>query len=397
MRFSVLIPTFNRANLLGQAIESALAQTHSDREIVVIDDGSTDNTKEVAESYGQQVRYLRQENKGKPAAMNVGIEATSGDVIAVLDDDDFFPPWTLCRHAEALERNPAADFSYGRYVRFRRPTPPPLTELVDMEYVPTLDPRRLVVKLMENCFLPNPSWAVRRTAQSKVGPYNENLHFSQDFDMILRLARKNEGTFVDDVVLFQRKHFSRRGPVSEMVYIQDTVDKWVKYDRIIFQKIDREWNDEEFRPFPSGQLVIDSTVSAPLQRGIILFIRKVYDGAARSLVRYRRALDARAPTSDELRIAAGLLGSRYGLVDLVAGGPEGDNVAESMRSGDWPLLVRMAFASQQRWRIRHALSTGEVRYASQIVQFSLRAFGVAATAAVLGSRYRAGAHRWKGF
>jgi glycosyltransferase involved in cell wall biosynthesis len=396
MRFSIVVPTYNRAQLLSQALDSVLAQTLSCYEIVVIDDGSTDDTAKVVSSYGQQVQYFCQENKGKPAALNAGIGRVSGDVIVVLDDDDFFPPWALAKHAAALERNPAADFSYGRFVRFRGTKPPPLSETQDMEVVPTRDPRRLVVKLMENCFLPNPSWAVRRSAQLRVGPYKKSLYYNPDYDMILRLARKNEGAFIDKVVLFQRKHLGHRGPMSEQSYIVDTVDKWIKYDADLFREIDREWDIAEFFPFSDELHSEDSEGLALLQKGIILFQRKVYDGAAHSLAQYRMNISTRSPTRNELRIAAGLLGCRYGLADLVAGGSESEKVIQWLRGGRWPILIRMAFASQQRWRIRQALSMGDMRYIFQIVRFSCKAFGADATAAVLGSWYRAGAHQWKG-
>jgi hypothetical protein len=126
-----------------------------------------------------------------------------------LDDDDLFPPWTLAKHAEALERNAAADFSFGRFARFHGDQPPSSSDLRDEEFIPTHDPRRLVIKLMENCFLPNPAWAVRRDAQMRVGPYHEAMNYIQDYDMILRLARKNEGVFLDDLVLYQRKHLEQ--------------------------------------------------------------------------------------------------------------------------------------------------------------------------------------------
>jgi glycosyltransferase involved in cell wall biosynthesis len=394
MRFSVVVPTYNRAQLLSQAIDSVLAQTYSCHEIVVIDDGSTDDTAKVVSSYGQQVRYSCQENEGKPAAVNAGIGKANGDVIIVLDDDDFLPPWALAEHAATLERNPGADFSYGRFVRFRGTKPPLLSETQDMEFVPTRDPRRLVVKLMENCFLPNPSWAVRRSAQLRAGPYNGSLYFNPDYDMILRLARKNEGAFVDNVVLFQRKHLGHRGPMSEQIYILDTVDKWLKYDADIFREIDCDWDITDFLPFLEETPSADHEGLALLQKGIILFQRKVYAGAAHSLAQYRLKL-ARSPTRNELRIAAGLLGCRYGLADLVACGELSDKVIQWLRGGRWPILIRMAFASQQRWRVRQALSVGDFRYAFQIVRFSCRAFGADATAAVLGSWYRAGAHQWK--
>src|ERR1700716_3941607 len=103
MRFSIIIPTFRRAQLLGDAIRAALAQSHTNREILVVDDGSPDDTPRVAATFGDAIRYFRQENKGKSAALNRGILASEGDVIIVLDDDDLFPPWTVAKHARALK------------------------------------------------------------------------------------------------------------------------------------------------------------------------------------------------------------------------------------------------------------------------------------------------------
>jgi hypothetical protein len=267
--------------------------------------------------------------------------------------------------------------------------------LQDMEFVSTRDPRRLAVKLMENCFLPNPSWAVRRGAQLKAGLYDQDLRYSEDYDMILRLAKRNEGTFVDNVVLFQRKHLANRGPLSEQMYASDAVDKWIKYDARILERIDREWPLADFHPFLDPHRA-STEDTALLQKGIILFLRKVYDGAAHSLMQYRKALELRAATSDELRIAAGLLGCRYGLADLVAGGVPRDRVLRDFRAGNWPLLLRITFASQLRWRVRDAMVAADTDYARKLVRFSYKAFGLVATMAALGSRYSAGRRKWTG-
>jgi glycosyltransferase involved in cell wall biosynthesis len=396
MRFSVIIPTFKRAQLLGDAIRAALAQTHTDREILVVDDGSPDDTRSVASTFGEAVRYFRQENKGKSAALNLGISASKGDAIIVLDDDDLFPPWTVAKHAEALERNAAADFSFGRFVRFRGDRPPSSSNLWDEEFVPTHDPRRLVVKLMENCFLPNPAWAVRRQAQMRVGPYDESMYYSHDYDMILRLARKNEGVFIDDdPVLYQRKHLGQRGPSAEETFKLDTVGKWVKYDSLLFARLDREWSLSDFRPFPDERPSLHQQALALLQKGVILFQRKVYDGAIRALTEYRRDLRDRPPDPVELKIATGLLGCRYGIADLVAKKSLGSDIVHAFRSTHWPLSMRVAFASQVRWRVRTALTAGDVRYALDLAKFSCRTFGPSATAAVLGSRYSFGATQWR--
>jgi len=392
MRFSVLIPTFERAELLGQAIESALAQTHENREILVIDDGSHDATGAVAARYVPAVGYLRQENRGKAAALNFGLAAATGDAILVLDDDDLLPPTALADHARALQHNPLADFSYGRYVRFTGASPPNPDELWDEEPMPTLDPRRLAVRLMERCFLPNPSWAVRREAQMRAGVYDETLKRSQDYEMIVRLARANEGVFVDCRILWQRHHVALRGPADERMLVDHSIDRWIAYDAAFFRRLDQEWRPEEFRPFVADRSA--DLALAWLQRGVILFQRKVYDRAERALRRYRQTLADRTPSAYERRIAAGLLGCQYGFAEL-ADRSAREAIAAWLRRLDWPLSLRVAFASQARWRVRAAIERGDARFAAALLRFSTDAFGGAATLAIMGSRYGAGASQWR--
>lgn len=105
MRISVIIPTYNRARLLGEALESVLRQEEPAFEILVVDDGSTDETDELLRKHGDRVRVLRQENRGPAAARNLGIEQARGDYIAFLDSDDVWFPWTLAVYRSAIERH----------------------------------------------------------------------------------------------------------------------------------------------------------------------------------------------------------------------------------------------------------------------------------------------------
>lgn len=98
---SVVIPTYNRANYIGQAIDSVISQSYSQTEIIVIDDGSTDDTPRVVASYGERVRYVWQENSGIGAARNHGVRLSSGEFLGFLDSDDLW-------QAEKLERQLAA-------------------------------------------------------------------------------------------------------------------------------------------------------------------------------------------------------------------------------------------------------------------------------------------------
>jgi hypothetical protein len=221
------------------------------------------------------------------------------------------------------------------------------------------------------------------------------MYYSHDYDMILRLARKNEGVFIDDAVLYQRKHLGYRGPSAEETFKVDTVGKWMKYDALLFEKLDREWSLSDFRPFHDERGSLHQQALALLQKGIILFQRKVYDGAIRALTEYRRDLHGRSPDPVDLTIATGLLGCRYGIADLVAKKNSGGDIAHAFRCAHWPLSMRIAFASQVRWRVRAALTVGDVAYALGLAKFSRRTFGPAATAAVLGSRFSFGATQWR--
>ena len=106
--FSVVIPAYNAGNFISAAIDSVLRQTLPPLEIIVIDDGSTDNTCEIVRGYGQQIRYFHQKNAGIGAARNAGICAANGDWIALLDADDIWHPRKLECQSAVISRNPAA-------------------------------------------------------------------------------------------------------------------------------------------------------------------------------------------------------------------------------------------------------------------------------------------------
>ena len=106
MRFSVIIPSYNSAAFLPQALDSLLSQTTGDFEIVVVDDGSTDDTQQILDAYAAKdprVRCVRQENAGVSAARNNGLAAAKGDWVTFLDADDTYAPDTLQAFSTAIE------------------------------------------------------------------------------------------------------------------------------------------------------------------------------------------------------------------------------------------------------------------------------------------------------
>ncbi len=115
---SVIIPTYNRRAYVQEAIDSVLAQTYTDYEIIVIDDGSTDGTGEaLRERYGDKIIYEWQENQGLSAARNRGIESSRGQYIALLDSDDLWMPEKLERQVACLSQHPEVAMVARAYAR----------------------------------------------------------------------------------------------------------------------------------------------------------------------------------------------------------------------------------------------------------------------------------------
>jgi len=116
--FSVIIPTYNRRELLRQALASVLAQTFTDYEIIVVDDGSTDGTREWLATVSDQVRVLIQENRGPGAARNLGIQNAVGEYVTFLDSDDIWFPWTLEIYERAIREASRPAFVSGCGIAF---------------------------------------------------------------------------------------------------------------------------------------------------------------------------------------------------------------------------------------------------------------------------------------
>src|SRR5262249_12862755 len=106
VKISVFINNYNYGRFLGAAIDSALAQTHADSEVIVVDDGSTDNSREVIAHFGERIRPVLKPNGGQGSAFNAGVNASRGDVVCMLDADDFFAADKVSRVASAFAAHP---------------------------------------------------------------------------------------------------------------------------------------------------------------------------------------------------------------------------------------------------------------------------------------------------
>lgn len=192
--FSVVIRCYNRRDRIANAIESVLAQSHQDFEIIVVDDASTDGSAEwVAERFGNNSKIrleCHDTNRGAGAAANTGVAAANGDVIAFLDSDDCYLADCLGAHRAALASAPTAVMTYCDYVQVWDPH--------NLERVMSCgtDQQDQRFATLRGGFIHSQSLiAVRREALSQVGPFDDTLAISHDFDLWMRLALAYEQPF----------------------------------------------------------------------------------------------------------------------------------------------------------------------------------------------------------
>lgn len=197
---SVVIPCYNQAHFLSEAIESVLGQAGAEFEVIVVDDGSQDATAEVAARY-PQVRCIRQPNRGIAGARNAGFAASWGEFLLFLDADDRLMPGALASGVACLRACPGCAFAYG-HIR-----------LIAADGGPLTTQRQVAVnkdhylELLRGCYIWTPGTVVcRRAALTEAGGFRGVVDGCEDYDLYLRLARRFPLCCNDRVVLEYRQH-----------------------------------------------------------------------------------------------------------------------------------------------------------------------------------------------
>jgi glycosyltransferase involved in cell wall biosynthesis len=201
---SLVIATFNHARLLGDAIDSALAQTLSGVDIIVVDDGSTDDTPAVLERYGGRIRVLRQPNRGLAAARNTGLAAARGTYVAFLDADDVMAPAKLAEQVAVLERAPTIGWTYCDVLIETVATGATVRASDRFGYAARALDGWLFPELIHGNFIPAIAPLVRRTALDAAGGFDERLTALEDWDLWLRLALLAEARYTPAVLVRYR-------------------------------------------------------------------------------------------------------------------------------------------------------------------------------------------------
>lgn len=212
---SVIIPTYNRAHTICRAIDSVIRQTHSFTEVIVVDDGSTDETPAVLRRYGDRIRVVVQQNCGPSIARNRGIALATGHVVAFLDSDDYWLPTKLERQLELMDKEESVvcclcncavlykDGSTTSTFQIARSVPACKSGL-------WLNPAEV---LLTRFLLFSQAVAIRRDVLERIGYFDETLRFGEDYELPLRLALEGPWAIIrDELVVY---HAAGQGSWSE--------------------------------------------------------------------------------------------------------------------------------------------------------------------------------------
>lgn len=195
---SIIIPTHNRWPMLGEAVDSVLAQTASDHELIVIDDGSTDGTARRLQDYGERLTVLAQNRRGVAAARNLGVSRSAGRYLAFLDSDDLWHPRKLQRQLDFMEQNPDVEICQTGEIWIRNGV--------------RVNPRRKHRKpsgdifrpSLELCLVSPSAVMMRRELFDRVGGFDESFPVCEDYDLWLRISRDTEVPLIPEALVTRR-------------------------------------------------------------------------------------------------------------------------------------------------------------------------------------------------
>jgi glycosyltransferase involved in cell wall biosynthesis len=196
---SVIIPTFDRASWVGEAIASVLAQTYSHLELIVVDDGSHDATSEAVQAFGPALTYIWQPHAGVSAARNRGVAASRGELVAFLDSDDLWLPGKLAAQVLLLQQQPHVQACYTDEIWIRHGV------RVNPKHIHQKHSGWLFELSLPRCIISPSSIMLRRSLWNQLEGFDESLPACEDYDLWLRL------TLVTPVLLLPERLIVKRG------------------------------------------------------------------------------------------------------------------------------------------------------------------------------------------
>lgn len=199
---SIIIPVYNGKKFIAEAINSVLRQTHKDYEIIVVDDGSTDDSGKVLEQFGDKIRYFYQQNKGISSARNMAIKEAKGEYIALLDQDDVWYPRRLEKQIEVFKIKPDTGMVYSTCYCINEKN----EILYKLPYNHKLCSGWVFKDLIFETFIPVPTVLIKKSVLDEVGFFNEKYSYAEESELFLRISRLYKIECIDEPLAAYRIH-----------------------------------------------------------------------------------------------------------------------------------------------------------------------------------------------
>lgn len=202
---SVIIPAYNRGPFIRQTVESVLGQTYGEIELIVVDDGSSDDTRQILEGFGDKIRLLEhpgRANRGQSASINLGLDQAGGEFIAILDSDDYWEPDKIEVQVSYLQEHGSVGLVYGNGFAVDGKG-----EILYPIYPPGHAEKNRPGDVLMNCYFSLPSNSLFRKAVLKTtGLLDERLRAAQDHDFAIRMAEATTLAYIDKPLFYYRRH-----------------------------------------------------------------------------------------------------------------------------------------------------------------------------------------------
>jgi len=234
-KVSVIIPTYNRANLLRLALDSVCAQSEKDCEIIVIDDGSQDDTEKVVKSYGH-IHYINISNGGVARARNIGIKSARGRFIAFLDSDDSWDPDKLRSQLEEFERYPESGMVFSNFRHIDHNGKILMDQFINIPSKGYSFVTRLHSIIEGSLPCATSTVMVRKSLLEKVGLFDEAYRIAEDFDMWIRIMLSGEARFINKVLTSYRLHDAHLSQSLRSEVWSPFVDVVIKHSKALLDK-----------------------------------------------------------------------------------------------------------------------------------------------------------------
>lgn len=365
---TVIVPTYNRERFICESLDAVLAQLKDHDELIVIIDGSKDNTEKILATYAGEIRIIAQENTGKPIALNRALREAKGDLIWIVDDDDIVAPDARARLIDALKEHPEAGFSYGRHDRFYDDEETRQRHRLDTGYWFDCEPEEFLCATLEDFFAHQCGMMVRKSLYDEVGPFEDV--FSEDYEMLIRLALATLPVQVPGIVFSQRQHSGVRGTASSPVKIEQRDAAWRTNSQALVKTFMDKLRLEYF--VPGRQLSSDALRrQAFLQRAVIFGRHALWLEAAHACREAATCSDAPL-TSKEVEILSRISFSKYEAASFLEANEAQQVFSKLAKQSASGKHITRTIGRSFVWRMREAFRSGESglgsKYLRRVIQ-----------------------------